>query len=161
MNYYTLNDLNIKLLDFIILLSPLGDVKKFVSNGEQHFVEIFFHKDLILKIDNENINNNKIDLKSNGNLNDSLLKIYNDLNLGFIINNKCAIIEIPKGIESDNTYLEKVKDKSKQSISKYLRKNIQKDCQKILKSNIICKNKITDPEKINILNFPGYQKVQV
>lgn len=161
MNYYTLNDLNIKLLDFVILLSPLGDVKKFVSNGEQHLVEIFFHKDLILKIDNDSISNNKIDLKSNGNLNDSLLKIYNDLKFGFIINNKCAIIEIPKGINSDNTYLEKVKDKSKQSISKYLRKNIPKDCQKILKSNIICKNKITDPEKINILNFPGYQKVQV
>ena len=161
MNYYTLNDLNIKLLDFVILLSPLGDVKKFVSNGEQHLVEIFFHKDLILKIDNDSISNNKIDLKSNGNLNDSLLKIYNDLKFGFIINNKCAILEIPKGIDSDNTYLEKVKDKSKQSISKYLRKNIPKDCQKILKSNIICKNKITDPEKINILNFPGYQKVQV
>ena len=91
MNYYTLNDLNIKLLDFIILLSPLGDVKKFVSNGEQHLVEIFFHKDLILKIDSDSLSNNKIDLKSNGNLNDSLLKIYNDLNLGFIINNKCAI----------------------------------------------------------------------
>ena len=100
-------------------------------------------------------------MKSNGILNDSLLKIYNDIKLGFIINNKCAILEIPKGINTDNVYLEKVKDKDKQSISKYIRKNIPKDCQKILKSNIICKNKITDPEKINILNFPGYQKVQV
>ena len=161
MNYYTLNDLNIKLLDFIILLSPLGDVKKFVSNGNQHLVEIYFHKDLILKIDNDDINKNKIDLKSNGNLNDSLLKIYNDIKLGFIINNKSAIIEIPKGINTDSAYLEKIQDKNKQTISKYLRKNIPKDCQKILKSDIICKNKITDPEKINILNFPGYQKVQV
>tara|TARA_Y100000389_G_C17402726_1_gene486262 strand:- start:823 stop:1308 length:486 start_codon:yes stop_codon:yes gene_type:complete len=161
MNYYTLNDLNIKLLDFIILLSPLGDVKKFVSNGNQHLVEIFFHKELILKIDNDNITNNKINLESNGNLNDSLLKIYNDMKLGFIINNKCAIIEIPKGINADSAYLEKVKDKDKQTISKYIRKNIPKDCQKILKSNIVCKNKITDPDKINILNFPGYQQVQV
>ena len=161
MNYYTLNDLNIKLLDFIILLSPLGHVKKFVSNGNQHLVEIFFHKELILKMDSDDINNDKIDLNSNGNLNNSLLKIYNDLKLGFIINNKSAIIEIPKGIDTDSSYLEKVKDKDKNTISKFIRKNIPKDCQKILKSDIVCKNKITDPEKINILNFPGYQQVQV
>ena len=46
MSFYNLKELNIKLIDFSTLLSPLGVVKKIVSNGNKHLFEINFHDSL-------------------------------------------------------------------------------------------------------------------
>lgn len=154
MNYYTLCELNIKLLDFISLLSPLGNVKKIVSNGAKHLVEINFHNSIFKNENNKNMTNDILDK--------TIIKIYNDNNLGYIINDNTAILELPKGIEDNNEYLNSLKEKNKETISKYIKKNIPKDCQKILKTKINMEGKnLTDPEKINILNFPGYRIVSV
>lgn len=153
MTFYTLHDLNIKLVDFINLLSPLGTVKKIVSNGDHHLVEIYFNNLLNIKLNNkENINNY---------INDTLLKLYFDEKMGYIINNKLCILELPKGIDSESKYLINAQGKDIKSISKYLRKNIPKDCINILKNHLILDKKTTDPDKINILNFNGYHKISV
>ena len=152
MTFYTLKDLNIKIIDFINLLSPLGIVKKIVSNGEQHLVEIYFHTPLNIEI-NDNIENNYI--------NKTLLKLYYHKNKGYIINERFCILEIPKGIDINNYYINDLKIKDKKNIGKYLRKNIPKDSQNILKHNLLLNNKITDPDKINILKFEGYQRISV
>ena len=167
MNFYTLNELNIKLVDFIALLSPLGDVKKIVSNGIRHLVEIKFHDSIINNINNninDNINdniNNNINY-TNKDLNKTIIKIYKDNNLGYIISNNTGILELPKGIEDNDEYLNSLKDKNKENISKFIRKTLPKDCQKISKKKLVLGDcKCTDPEKINIINFPGYRQVSV
>lgn len=152
MTFYTLKDLNIKIIDFINLLSPLGIVKKIVSNGEQHLVEIYFHCPLNIER-NDNIEQNYI--------NKTLLKLYYDTNMGYIINERLCILEIPQGIDINNNYLNDLKIKDKKNIGKFLRKNIPKDCHNILKHNLLLNNKISDPDKINILNFKGYQRISV
>ena len=48
MCYYSLKDLNIKLVDFISLLSPLGSVRRIISNGDTHLAEICFHNSISL-----------------------------------------------------------------------------------------------------------------
>ena len=162
MNYYTLCDLKIKLLDFISLLSPLGNVKKIVSNGVRHLVEINFHNSILQSNKDENINTNSISTINQNILDNTLIKVYNDNNLGYIINDNTAILELPKGIEDNDEYLKNLKEKTKESISKYIKKNLPKDCQKILKKKINLEGKnLTNPENINILNFPGYRIVSV
>lgn len=152
MNYYTLRELNIKLLDFIALLSPLGDVKKIVSNGGRHLVEINLHNSIL---DSRKETNNN-------NLEKTIIKIYRDTKLGYIISDNIVILELPQGIEVNDNYLSNLKEKSRESISKYIRKTLPKDCQKISKKKINLENEVlTDPEKINILNFPGYRTVSV
>ena len=47
-----------------------------------------------------------------------------------------AILELPKGIEDNNDYLSTLKEKNRESISKYIRKTLPKDCQKISKKKI-------------------------
>ena len=116
MTYYTLNDLNIKLVDFIGLLSPLGYSKKIASNGNRHLVEIYFNQ--YLDIDNS------VKSKELNFINSTLLKLYFDNKMGYIINNKLCILEIPNGIYDNDIYLDKLEIKNKISISKYLRKNI-------------------------------------
>lgn len=154
MNYYTLCELNIKLLDFVSLLSPLGDVKKIVSNGMKHLVEINFHNSIL------ELTNNKSDEKEH--FDKTIIKIYKDNNFGYIINNNTAILELPIGIEDNSEYLSTLKDKNKDTISKYIKKTLPKDCMKISKNKILMNSKkLTDPEKINISNFPGYRKVCV
>lgn len=151
MTFFTLKDLKIKLVDFINLLSPLGVVKKIVSNGEQHLFEIYFHNSLIIENSDEH----------NNYMNNSILKLYYDVNLGNIVNEKLCILEIPNGINTNDKYFRNCKNKDKETISKFLRKNIPKDCHNILKNNIKIKNKITNPDKINISNLNGYQRVLV
>ena len=159
MNYYTLCDLKIKLLDFISLLSPLGNVKKIVSNGARHLVEINFHNSILKSTEEKNINT---DLIKKDILENTIIKIYNDNNLGYIINDKTAILELPIGIDDNNEYLKNLKEKTKDNISKYIKKNLPKDCQKILKGKINLEGKnLTNPDNINILNFPGYRIVSV
>ena len=46
MTFYDLKKLNIKLADFICLMSPLGVVTKIVNNGNQNLVLIEFHDNL-------------------------------------------------------------------------------------------------------------------
>ena len=154
MCYYSLKDLNIKLVDFISLLSPLGSVRRIISNGDTHLAEICFHNSISLS-------NNK-NQKEKDILEETILKIYKDNIYGFIINNNIGIIEIPKGIDEDNSYLSSLKKKDKESISKYIRKNIPKDCMKLVKNKIMLEDcNQTDPEKVNISTFPGYSKVNI
>ena len=163
MSFYTLPELNIKLIDFIYLLSPLGAVKKIVSNGIHHLVEIQLHNPII----SDNLDDNEIIKVDNINQNIEFtencpLRLYRDKKLGFIINKNICIIEIPKGISTDHKYLSKLNEKDKKSISKYIKKNIPKDCQKISKLKILFeKNIATDPESINIINFKGYRQISV
>ena len=153
MTLYTLKDLNIKLLDFVVLLSPLGTVKKIVSNGDKYLFEIYFNNKI-------NIRYEKI-TETNNYINNSIFKLYYDNKLGYIINDKLCILEISKGIYIDDTYLRNLQVKDKKNISKYLRKNIPKDCQIILKNNLFIDKKKTDPDKVNITNFNGYHKILV
>jgi len=155
MTFYDLKELNIKLADFICLLSPLGVVTKIVSNGNQNLVQLEFH-DNVLK-------NNGIPISDNEYIEDSLIKLYRDNTYGFIINDKMGIFELPYGIEEDNIYIQKLVDKNSKSISKYIRKNFPKDCHKILKRGLTINNdnKFSDPNKININSFPGYKTIKV
>ena len=100
MTFFDLKELNIKLTDFICLLSPLGVVTKIVSNGNQNLVQLEFH-DNILK-------NNGIPISDNEYIEDSLIKLYRDNTYGFIINDKMGIFELPYGIEKDNIYITKL-----------------------------------------------------
>ena len=59
MSFYNLKELNIKLIDFSILLSPLGVVKKIVTNGDKHLFEINFHNSLNLYEGDFEINKKK------------------------------------------------------------------------------------------------------
>ncbi len=154
MTFYNLKELNIKLTDFICLLSPLGVVNKIVSNGNQNLVEIEFHNDLF--------KNTGIEIKENNYIENSLIKLYEDSNYGFIINDKIGIFELPYGIDENSIYINNLDEKNNKNISKYIRKNFPKDCHKILKKGInINKGKLTDPTKININNIPGYKSITV
>ena len=48
MNFLSLNQLNLKILDFTNLMTPLGVVKKLVSNGDTHLFQILFHTKISL-----------------------------------------------------------------------------------------------------------------
>ena len=154
MTFYNLKQLNIRLSDFICLLSPLGVVTKIVSNGKQNLVQIEFHNDVL--------KNNGILIKDNEYINDSLIKLYKDNTHGFIVNDKIGILELPYGIEENSLYINKVSEKNIKNISKFVRKNIPKDCFNILSKGInIINEKCTDPNKININNIPGYKSIPV
>lgn len=154
MTFYDLKKLNIKLSDFICLLSPLGVVNKIVSNGNKNLVEIEFHKHLLI--------NDGIQLTEDNFIDNSLIKLYQDSNYGFIINNNIGILELPYGIKDNDVYIQNLNEKNSKNISKYIRKNIPKDCFKILSKGIkIPDRKLTDPNKININNMPGYKSIIV
>lgn len=149
MSFNTLNELNIKLLDFITLLSPLGVVKKIVSNGDTHLFEIFFHN----KIDN--IKGILKPLKESHYISGNIFKLYYDDKYGFIINDNSCILEIP-----NNLFINDNKDLK--TNSKNIRKIIPKIAINILNNGFNLKNrKITNPESINILNFEGFHSVTV
>ena len=149
MNFLSLNQLNLKILDFTNLMTPLGVVKKIVSNGETHLFEILFHSKILL-MDGQF----KVDKNTNI-IENTHFKLFCDKELGFIINENCCIIEIPNMIEVD-------KNEDLKTITKNLRKNITKKCSQILQSGFnLKKKKITDPESINIINFEGFHVVDL
>ena len=150
MVFYTLKELNIKILDFATLLSPLGVVKKISSNGERHLFEIFFHNKIKI-LDGE------LKVKQKGsNIDNTFLKLFYDSSLGFIINDSSCIIEIPNSIDP------KSQETDLRIIGKQIRKNIPKDLSKILKFGFnLKKRKITNPESINILNLVGFHNVNL
>ena len=80
MSFYNLKELNIKLIDFSILLSPLGVVKKIVTNGNRHLFEINFHNSLNLYEGKFEINKKKNLIKT------TPIKIFFEKKLGYIIN---------------------------------------------------------------------------
>ena len=156
MSFYNLKELNIKLIDFSTMLSPLGVVKKIVSNGDKHLFEIYFHEPLKI-IDGEY----EVSKKKNG-IKNTPLKIYFEDNLGFIINGTSGIVEISNNINIDNEYFSNIKETDCKNVAKHLRKNIPKDSQNILRNGLRIKGKkITDPDKINIINFDGFHTVNL
>ena len=149
MNFLSLNQLNLKILDFTNLMTPLGVVKKIVSNGDTHLFEILFHSKILL-MDGQF----KVDKNTNI-IENTHFKLFCDQELGFIINENCRILEIPNMIEIKNNEDLKI-------ITKNLRKNITKQCSKILQTGFNLKRmKITDPESINIINFEGFHVVDL
>tara|TARA_Y100000816_G_C25776187_1_gene407263 strand:- start:134 stop:604 length:471 start_codon:yes stop_codon:yes gene_type:complete len=156
MSFYNLKELNIKLIDFSILLSPLGVVKKIVTNGDKHLFEINFHNSLNLYEGEFEINKKKNLIKK------TPIKIFFEEKLGYIINSSIGIIELPDKIDINDDCFADLKDKDSKTISKFLRKNIPKNSQNILRNGLKLKGKkITDPEKINILNFEGFHMVSL
>lgn len=150
MSFHSLNELNIKLVDFITLLSPLGVVKKIVSNGNTHLFEIIFHNkvDSIKGLNKPSKNTNFIL--------GEIIKLFNDEKYGFIINENTCILEIPNNINISDS------DDDIKKIGKNIRKQIPKIAINILNNGLNLKNKkITNPESINILNFEGYHSVSV
>ena len=150
MSFYSLNELQIKLLDFTTLLSPLGVVKKIVSNGDRHIFEIFFHNKV------ENIKGSIKPTKDSNFISSNLIKLFYDDKYGFIVNDNSCIIEIPNNLflEDKNTDLKK--------LGKGVRKLIPKISLDILNNGFNLKTrKITNPESINILNFDGFHTVSV
>ena len=146
MDFYNLNDLNIKIIDFTMLLSPLGVVKKIVSNDKCYLFEIYFHEKI-------NINNGTFKINNNNNIDNTLLSLFYDNNYGFIINESSCIIQVNNLIEKNSKF-------TLGEMGKYLRKNIPIISQKILKFGLDLsdKNK-TNPDTINIINFNGFKKV--
>ena len=156
MSFYNLKELNIKLIDFSTLLSPLGVVKKIVSNGNKHLFEINFHDSLNLYEGEYEINKKKNLIKK------TPIKIFFEDKLGYIINDNIGILEIPDEIDIDDEYFSELKEKDTKNVTKFLRKNIPKNSQNILRNGLRLKGKkITDPEKINILNFDGFHMVSL
>jgi hypothetical protein len=156
MSFYNLKELNIKLIDFSILLSPLGVVKKIVTNGNRHLFEINFHNSLNLYEGEFEINKKKNLIKK------TPIKIFFEEKLGYIINDNIGIIEISDEIDINDEYFSNLKEKDLKSITKFLRKNIPKNSQNILRDGLKLKGKkVTDPEKINILNFNGFHMVSL
>ena len=156
MSFYNLKELNIKLIDFSTLLSPLGVVKKIVSNGEKHLFEINFHESLDLYKGEYEINKKKNMIKN------TPIKIFYDSTLGYIINNNKEILEISNDMDINDDYFSELKDKDSKNVTKFLRKNLPKNSQNILKKGLKLKGKkITDPEKINIMNFKGFHIVSL
>ena len=91
-----------------------------------------------------------------------LIKLYQDSNYGFIINDKIGIFELPRGIKENDLYIKNLNEKNSKNISKYIRKNMPKDCFNILSKGIkINRGKLSDPNKININNIPGYKSIKV
>ena len=156
MSFYNLKELNIKLIDFSTLLSPLGVVKKIVSNGNKHLFEINFHDSLNLYEGEYEINKKKNLIKK------TPIKIFFEDKLGYIINDNIGILEISDDIDVDDEYFSELKVKDSKNVTKFLRKNIPKNSQNILRNGLKLKGKkITDPEKINILNFDGFHMVSL
>ena len=156
MSFYNLKELNIKLIDFSTLLSPLGVVKKIVSNGNKHLFEINFHDSLNLYEGEYEINKKKNLIKKKP------IKIFFEDKLGYIINDNIGILEISDDIDVDDEYFSELKVKDSKNVTKFLRKNIPKNSQNILRNGLKLKGKkITDPEKINILNFDGFHMVSL
>ena len=150
MSFYTLNELQIKLLDFTTLLSPLGVVKKIVSNGNTHLFEIFFHNKV------QNIKGSIKPVKDSNFISSNLIKLFYDDNYGFIVNETSCILEIP-----NNLFLED-KNSDLKKLAKGVRKLIPKVSSDILNNGFNLKTrKITNPESINILNFDGFHTVSV
>ncbi len=150
MSFHTLNELNIKLVDFITLFSPLGVVKKIVSNGDKHLFEIFFHNKV------ESIKGTNKPTKNTNYISGNLLKLFYDENYGFIINDNSCILEIPNNLSIDKN------ENDLKKIGKEIRKLIPKISIEILNNGLdLKKRKITNPESINILNFEGYHTVSV
>ena len=150
MSFHTLKELNIKLVDFITLLSPLGVVKKMVSNGDKHLFEIIFYNkvDIVKGLNKPSKNTNFIL--------GEIIKLFNDETYGFIINDNTCILEIP------NTICINGSESDIKKIGKNIRKMIPKIAINILNNGLNLKNKkITNPESINILNFEGYHSVSV
>ena len=149
MNFLSLNQLNLKILDFTNLMTPLGVVKKLVSNGDTHLFQILFHTKISL-MDGEF----KVDKNTNV-IENTHFKLFCDEELGFIINENCCIIEIDNMIEVNTENEIKI-------ITKNLRKNITKQCSKILHTGFNLKRKkITDPESINLINFEGFHVIDL
>lgn len=149
MKFLSLNQLNLKILDFTNLMTPLGVVKKIVSNGDTHLFEILFHSKISLM-------NGEFKVAKNTNIiENTQFKLFCDDKMGFIINENCCILEIPNNIEvNDNEDLK--------IVIKNLRKNITKQCSRILQNGFNLKRKkITDPESINIINFEGFHVVDL
>jgi hypothetical protein len=150
MSFHTLKELNIKLVDFITLLSPLGVVKKIVSNGDKHLFEIFFHHKV------ESIKGLNKPAKNTNYISGDLIKLFYDKNYGFIVNDNSCILEIPNNLTIDKS------DNDLKKIGKNIRKLIPKISIEILNNGLdLKKRKITNPESINILNFDGYHTVSV
>ena len=155
MSFYNLRELNIKLIDLTTMLSPLGKVNKIVSNGDKHLFEINFHDSL-------NLYEGEYELNKKSNINNTPIKIFCEDNLGLIINNNTGILEISNNIYIDDDYLLELKERDIKNITKFLRKNIPKYSQNILRRGLKLKGKkITDPETINILNFDGFNIVNL
>jgi len=150
MSFYTIKELNIKLLDFTTILSPLGVVKRILSNGDRHLFEINFHNKIP-------IYNGKYIVKKETNIIDStLLKLFFDTKLGLIINETSCILEIPNLLEIKSDI------KDIKIIGKNVKKTIIKDLSNIFKDGYNLKNrKITDPQSINLINFNGFQTINV
>lgn len=156
MSFYNLKQLNIKLIDFTSMLSPLGVVKKIVSDGDKHLFEINFHQSLKLNEGEYELNKKKNNIKN------TPLKIYSEDNLGLIINETSGILEISNTIDIDSDYFSSLKERDIKSITKFIRKNLPKDSQNILRNGLKIKGKkITDPNKINIINFEGFHSVNL
>lgn len=154
MTFYDLKMLNIKLSDFVCLMSPLGVVTKIFNNGNRNLVQIEFHDNLL--------KNTGITVEENNYIEDSLIRLYKDTNYGFIINQKVGIFELPIGIEEDSNYIKNITDKSTKGISKYVRKTFPKDCLLILKKGIsLDKTKHTDPNNINLNSVLGNKTIIV
>tara|TARA_B100000795_G_C22801801_1_gene442345 strand:+ start:2595 stop:3050 length:456 start_codon:yes stop_codon:yes gene_type:complete len=149
MSFYNLKELNIKLIDFITILSPLGVVKKMVSNGDRHLFDIKFHNKIPIYDGKFNIHIKTHIIES------TLLKLFYYSKLGYIINENSCIIEIPNLLKINNSKITDCK-----IIGKNIRKQLPKDLSKILNEGLNLKNsKITDPQSINIINFEGFNSV--
>lgn len=154
MTFYDLKKLNIKLADFISLMSPLGVVTKIVNNGNKNLVQIEFHDNLF--------KNNGLQIKEDDYIEDSLIRLYKDSKYGFIINDKIGILELPYGIEEDSLYIKNLVNKTNKNISKYVRKKFPKDCQMILNKGIAINNiQYTDPNNINLNSILGHKSINV
>ena len=158
---FNLQNLNIKTVDFICLLSPLGNVKKILSDGNKFLIEIEFHKNLI----DSNENSDSIIIDTDEYIGNSIMKIYKHENEYFIINKNTGIIEIPNNFDENHYYFQKINgEKNKKILSKFIRKNFPKDCHNILKKGINlkkCNDKVIDPLQINLSNLQGYKTISL
>ena len=154
MTFYDLKMLNIKLSDFVCLMSPLGVVTKIFNNENKNLVQIEFHDNLL--------KNTGITIEENNFIEDSLIKLYRDANYGFIINQKIGIFELPNGIDVESNYIKNINDKTTKGISKHVRKTFPKDCLMILKKGIsLDKTKHTDPNNVNLNSILGNKTISI
>jgi len=155
---FNLQKLNIKSVDLIQLLSPLGTVKKILSNGNKYLIEIEFHNDLISE------RNDSFIINEEEYIGNSIMKMYKHDNQYLIINKNTGILEIPNNLDENHNYFQNLNgEKNIKNVGKFIRKNFPKDCHNILKKgiNINTYNKILDPLEINISNFSGYRTISL
>ena len=77
--------------------------------------------------------------------------------MGYIINENSCIIEIPNLLKIDTSKISDCK-----LLGKSIKKQLPKDLSKILNEGFNLKNRtITDPESINIINFEGFNSVNL